>query len=127
MIDKEVEELLIEKEKAIYAAYKRHAMPTIDSLLADDFHEIGSSGRFYSKSEVLEAMKDIQVIDYAFKQFRVLPLDESNAIVVYALTMNRIENGKERMNRAFRSSVWRRHKGDWRIAFHQATPLTPAT
>lgn len=121
----EVEELLIEKEKAHYAAYKQHEMSAIEALVADDFHEIGSTGRFYSKPEVLAAMADIQVLDYACEGFRVLPLDESNAIVTYVLTMKRIENGKEYANRAYRSSLWRRKNGEWRIAFHQATPLPP--
>jgi hypothetical protein len=112
---------------AVYTAYKQHDIAAIDALLADDFHEIGSSGRFYSKPEVLAAMKDIQVLDYAFERFSVLPLDENNALVAYVLTMKRIENGQERMNHAFRSSLWRKQNGEWRIAFHQATPLAAST
>jgi hypothetical protein len=122
---KEVEDHLISREMAVYTAYKQHEMTAIDALLAGDFHEIGSSGRFYSKPEVLAAMKDIQVLDYDFERFSVVPLDENNAIVVYVLTMKRIENEKERMNRAFRSSVWTKQNSEWRIAFHQATPLPP--
>jgi hypothetical protein len=30
------------------------------------------------------------------------------------------------LSRAFRSSLWRKQNGEWRIVFHQATPL-PAT
>jgi hypothetical protein len=41
--------------------------------------------------------------------------------------MKRIENGQERMNHAFRSSLWRKQNGEWRIAFHQATPLAAST
>ena len=124
---KEVEEHLISREMALYAAYKRHEMSAIDALLADDFHEIGSSGRFYSKPEVLAAMKGIRVIDYSFERFGVLPVDGNHAIVTYILAINRIENGQPRLNRAFRSSLWRKQDGEWRIVFHQATPLESAT
>lgn len=124
---REVEEHLISREMAIYAAYKQHDMAAIDALLAEDFHEIGSSGRFYSKPEVLSAMTDIQVIDYTCERFSVLPLDENNAIVTYILAINRIENGQACFNRAFRSSLWRKQTGEWRIAFHQATPLSSST
>jgi hypothetical protein len=123
MISEEVKQRLIAQEKAIYSAYEVHDMAAIEAVLADNFREIGSSGRFYSKPDVLEAMKDIEVIDYVLHSVRVVGLDENNAVVTYVLAMNRIENGKESLNRAFRSSVWTKQSGEWRIVFHQATPL----
>ncbi len=93
MINHETEQLLIGKETAIYAAYKQHAMSALEAALADDFHEIGGNGEFYSKPEVLQAMKEIRVLDYVLEEFRVLPLDERNAVVAYIVNMKRIENG----------------------------------
>jgi hypothetical protein len=123
MISKELEEQLIAKEMDIVAAQKRRDFSAVEAVLADGFHEIGSSGRLFSKSEVLDAIQEVQIIDYAFEQFKLLPIDKGWVIVTYLATVKRIHQGKEHWNRAYRSSIWMERDGSWLVVFHQATPL----
>ncbi len=124
----ETKELLIRSETEIFRAYQRGDLDTIASVLAEDFREIGSSGIFYSKADVLEAMKGIQVLDFQLDRFHVLPLGERQAVLIYLCAVRRIIQGQERLDRALRSSTWVRRKNEWRLVFHQATPLqTSAT
>jgi hypothetical protein len=123
MISKTIEEQLIAKEMDIAAAQKRRDFSAVEAVLADGFHEIGSSGRLFSKSEIVEAIQEIQIIDNAFEQFKLLPIDDGCVIVTYVATVKRIHQGQEHRNRAYRSSIWMEREGSWRVVFHQATPL----
>jgi hypothetical protein len=123
----EAKELLIRRETEIYSTYQRGDLDAIASVLADDFREIGSSGMFYSKADVLEAMKGVQVLEFQLDRFHVLPLSERQAIVMYVCSVRRVMDGQERSDRTLRSSTWVRRKNEWRLVFHQATPLEPAT
>lgn len=119
----EIRELLIRSETEIYNAYQRGDLDAIASVLADDFREIGSSGMFYSKADVLEAMKSVQLLEFQLDRFHTIALGERQAIVMYVCSVRRVVEGQERSDRALRSSTWVRRKNDWRLVFHQATPL----
>jgi hypothetical protein len=125
MISKELEEQLIAKEIDIAAAQKRRDFSAVAAVLADGFHEIGSSGRLFSKSEILEAIREVQIIECSFEHFKLLPIDHRCVIVTYVATAKRSYKGQEHWNRAYRSSVWMERDGSWRVVFHQATPLPP--
>lgn len=65
----------------IVAAQKRRDFSAVEALLADGFHEIGSSGRLFSKSEILDAIQEVQIIDCSFDRFKILPIDKGCVIV----------------------------------------------
>jgi hypothetical protein len=123
MISKELEEQLIAMEIDIVAAQKRRDFSAVEALLAEEFHEIGSSGRLFSKSEVLKAVQEVQIIDYSFEHFNLLPIDDRCVILTYIATVRRSHQGQEHWNRAHRSSTWMQRNGSWLAVFHQATPL----
>jgi hypothetical protein len=123
MISKELEEQLIAKEIDIVAAQKRRDFSAVEGLLAEDFHEIGSSGKLFSKSEVLKAIQEVQIIDYSFEHFELLPIDDGYVILTYIASVRRSHRGQEHCNRAYRSSTWMKRNGSWLAVFHQATPL----
>jgi hypothetical protein len=125
MISKELEEQLIAKEIDIVAAQKRRDFSAVEAVLAEEFHEIGSSGKMFSKSEVLEAIQEVQIIDYSFEHFELLPVDDGYVILTYIATVRRNHQGQEHCNRAHRSSTWMMRNGSWQAVFHQATPLPP--
>ncbi|SRR5712691_1164039 len=123
MVSKELEDKLIAKEKSIVAAQKRQDLPAIEAVLAQGFHEIGGSGRLFTKSQVLEALKFVQVIDYQLERFRLFPVDGKCVIVTYMATVRRRHKGQEYSTCTCRSSTWIERNGMWRVIFHQATPL----
>jgi hypothetical protein len=127
MISKELEEQLITREKDIVAAQKRCDFSAVEAMLAEGFHEIGGSGKLFSRSDVLRALRDIRIIDYTLDQFRILPANPGCVIVTYMTSVKRSYMGQEYWNRAYRSSTWIEQDGAWRVIFHQATPLPAAT
>ncbi len=126
MIAKEIEGQLIAKEKAIVDAQKRRDSAAVEAALADDFREIGSSGRLYSKSDILDGIKKSTILDCSFEGFRFLPVDSTCVIVTYVTTSTRIQQGREQTFRAYRSSTWVEQHGTWRMIFHQGTILPAA-
>lgn len=89
---------------------------TASRLLADDFTEIGASGRSWSRLEILDALASepdgaaIVATDWAVRE-----LAEGVALVTFVTD----RDGR----RARRSSVWRWERGGWRAVFHQGTLL----
>ena len=126
MIAKEIEGQLIAKEKAIVDAQKKRDFAAVEAVLADDFREIGSSGRLFSKSDILDGIKESQIVDCSFEEFRFLPVDSTCVIVTYVTTATRIQQGREQTYRAYRSSTWVEQDGMWRMIFHQGTMLPTA-
>jgi len=81
------------------------------SLVADDFIEIGRSGRTWtarSIRSVLDGPSGPVPID----AFEVALLADGVALATY------------RTPGAERSSIWVRRDGRWQIRFHQGTPVT---
>lgn len=99
----------------------RRNRPRLAELLADDFAEIGASGRMWTREAILEHLAD----DGPHGD-HVQP-----AIVVHALSGRVVGRGlvlaqwvSERgVERAVRTSLWRREPTGWRLVHHQGTPL----
>ena len=89
------------------------------ALLADDFYEIGSSGRLYDKAETLNRLNDEARRDGAIRDFQVRFVAPEVALVVYLL-MGTEED--EPAAPTWHSSIWQYHHGRWQIRFHQGTP-----
>jgi hypothetical protein len=84
----------------------------LESLLSDQFVEFGSSGRVYSKAEMIEALIASPGCTATVSDFRVLALAANVMLATY------------RSEHALRSSLWRREGNDWRMIFHQGTPAS---
>jgi glyoxylase I family protein len=123
MTSQEIEELIVEKEMGIIAAQQRGDRAAVEAVLDEHFCEIGSSGRLFSKAEILEAIAQIKIIEYSFETIRVLPIDGQHTIVTYIVKTKRRYQGQETTTRTYRSSTWKEENGGWRLVFHQGTPL----
>ena len=88
-------------------------------LIADDFVEFGSSGRTYTKVDLVEALQAESPVTQSTSDFRVSLLAPSVALLTY-----RIHRHSVPPFYSLRSSIWRLQDGQWQMAFHQAT-LTP--
>jgi glyoxylase I family protein len=122
-MSKETEDQLIEREQSIVAAHQRGDVEAVETVLAEGFYEIGSSGRLFSKAEILQASTQIKILEYSFERFRVFSVDEQHAIVTYVARTRRRYQGVESTTRTYRSSMWKLAEGQWRLIFHQGTPL----
>jgi hypothetical protein len=91
-------------------------------LLAEDFREFGSSGRIWSRSEILDTLAAEAPGRLEATDLEVTLLTPQLALVTYRST--RLADGAS-PSQALRSSLWRLEAGHWRVFFHQGT-LIPA-
>lgn len=93
-----------------------------EKMTADDFWEVGASGRRYSRTVVLEELE---------KRYAA-PLHESwettgflcKKLVtdVYLLTYTLVQNVKgQSPRRTRRATIWQRTVDGWKIVYHQGT------
>ena len=86
-------------------------------LLADDFVEFGSSGRIYTKRDLVEVLQAETPVVQATSEFKAVMLGPDAALLTYVV---RLEATPPRYT--LRSSVWKRDGDAWRMVFHQGTP-----
>jgi hypothetical protein len=88
-----------------------------EGMTAEDFWEVGASGRRYSRAYVLDELERRYAGEHAdvweTKDFHCRRLAEDLYLVTYTLRQG------ERVTR--RSTIWQRTKAGWKIVFHQGT------
>jgi len=91
----------------------RSSPEELDKILADDFWEIGSSGRMYDKKACLE--EGVVLTEMTLHNYEIQPLAEGVVLATYF-----IEDTTRNRN-TLRSSIWKFMDGRWQFYFHQAT------
>lgn len=105
---------VIALEHALHRMDLRHDREQLDQLLADDFVEIGVSGRVYDKTTIIDELHvepDDTFIDAIGLHGRLVSDDV--VLVHYETT------GPSGFAR--RTSLWVRYYDSWRLSFHQGT------
>jgi hypothetical protein len=103
-------------EETLWRADTRFDRGYMDSLLAPDFFEFGSSGRIYGRPDVLPV--ESASLDARLHGVEVRALGGDVWQVTYVSEV-RSEAGVEHANR---SSLWIRTRSGWKLSFHQGTP-----
>jgi len=85
----------------------------LDRLISDEFVEFGSSGRVFDKRAIIALLNAEPGLrgTSTIVEFRVLALTGDAVLATY------------RLSGSLRSSVWRIERDEWRILFHQGTPI----
>ena len=93
-----------------------------EAVLAPDFLEIGSSGRLWTRAEILESLHaEPPNASVTIESFQAADLGPDVVLASYD-THGITSGGEERRSR--RSSIWVRHDDRWQIRFHQGTPIS---
>lgn len=108
---------LFELEQRLAQVGKKLSANEASALIAEDFVEFGSSGKIWSKAEIVAAISAWDPVERIVEDFRVRDLSPSVCLVTYKSS----SSGKP--GYTLRSSVWRNESGRWRIVFHQGTGL----
>lgn len=93
----------------------------LELLLHVDFHEVGRSGRPYSREFVIEHLltrkspPKVQAEGY-----KVFELAADCALLTYRSAY--VSAIGALVDPALRSSIWRRTEGVWQLFYHQGTP-----
>lgn len=99
-------------------------LKSVEILLADDFLEIGASGRIYDKKKVLQEFLVKPSAHYSIMDFSMRLLTRDVVLVTYR-TMKQ-EPSQNPPVHSLRSSIWKHIDNRWQMIFHQGT-LTNGT
>jgi hypothetical protein len=113
--DPETVALIRRLEEALLVPEVRKSAAQIAALLADEFVEIGSSGRIYDKDQIIGQLQQESGEESlrTVSDFTARELADGLILVTYRI----IES------RTVRSSIWKRTNSEWRMVFHQGTKL----
>lgn len=116
--DADVEELRA-LEESLWRSETRFDRDLMESTFADDFYEIGRSGRVHSREDCLGiAQQPIEIV-LPLPDFGVRSISRDVVQVTYSslVTYDGI------LQKGRRSSIWSKSGGRWRLRFHQGTPF----
>jgi hypothetical protein len=88
----------------------------VGELLAEGFLEFGSSGRTFTKEQIIAALQAEGTTHCTAAEFRVQLLAPNVALVTY-----HAHRHTEPPVYTLRSSVWVHRQGRWQMLFHQGT------
>ena len=91
----------------------------VSELLAEDFLEFGSSGRVWTREQILDLLETEDYQPPAMEDFKCALIAGGVALVTYRTI--RINPHTEERAATLRSSLWTRESGKWRVRFHQGT------
>lgn len=114
---------LVGLEKDLARAEKSHNLKFLEDALAQDFLEIAGNGQVRTKAEVVQAVHDIQISDYALDDFRSVDVRDDVGILTYTATVRGSYKGQPLPYRNLLSSVWHKQKGHWQMVLHTSTPI----
>ena len=91
----------------------------LDQILSDNFFEFGSSGRIWSRDDVLKSLPHEKSHPFKINNFQAHELAETLVLLTYSLNY--------RNRNTLRSSIWKNYAGTWKILFHQGTKVVTET
>lgn len=108
-------------EVALHQPVTRADAVRLRELLHPGFHEIGRSGRQYSRDEVLsELVNQPQACEILSENYRLDQLSERLALLTYRSAHVTANGVLER--HSLRTSLWELTEAGWQLRFHQGTP-----
>ncbi len=102
---------------------KVDALDVLAELIDNEFIEIGSSATVYDKAEVMRWLASGEESERTGTgtSFKAHPLAENIILLTYISSIK--DTPVADSKQAMRSSIWRLTDGQWRMVFHQGTPL----
>ncbi|WP_350355779.1 MULTISPECIES: nuclear transport factor 2 family protein [Pseudomonas] len=111
-------------EISLHQASVRNDPEQLNRLLHKDFHEIGSSGAFYSKADTVESLPlQRSRVDILARNFKLTVISKDACLLVYEASQSSRDGAPRQYAR--RSSIWKLEAGVWQMLFHQGTPTRP--
>jgi hypothetical protein len=119
----ELEQTLINHAEAVHQAQKAKNADFLKRTLTEDFRAVGSEGRLHDKEEFVGDAADGTLKDYTVYNPRVLPVDDTSAIVTYDAVIQAPEGDFDVAPRYQHfSDLWVKQADQWKLRFQQATP-----
>ena len=117
-----VQRELVEREPIFHRAEHRRTRAAFEAMMAEEFWQIGASGRIYGKEYVLDTLEQRYSEPYKdewkAEEFYCQEVASNNYLLTYTLRQG------SRVTR--RATIWRRTPHGWVIVFHQGTVVEAA-
>jgi hypothetical protein len=119
----EIAETLRRCEEKMFETSIRKNAEAVASMLADEFLEFGSSGRVYSKEQIIAELHSEKPRRITMQDFRTQLLSNEVALVTYRsrTVVQDSETAKALPVEFLRSSIWVLRGNQWKALFHQGT------
>lgn len=117
----EIEDHLRQLEESLLQPEIRHDAQAISDLLADDFREFGSSGRTFTKQQIIEAMHSENTPRISMADVQVRRLSCDLTLLTYRAVKRDADSSE--LVESLRSSLWVHRDGGWKMLFHQGTKI----
>lgn len=106
-------------EEALLDPAVRRNPAQLEKLLAEDFREFGSSGRIWTRQAIIDLLATEAYTPMLIEEFNCRLLSGEVALVTYRAVRTTLNA----QTSSLRSSLWIRISGEWRLCFHQGTPI----
>lgn len=100
---------------------KIDSIDVLAELIDNEFIEIGSSAVIHNKAEVVRWLVSDDQSERIGTSFKAHLLAENIILLTYMSSIK--DTPLAESKQAMRSSIWRLTDGQWRMVFHQGTPL----
>jgi hypothetical protein len=107
-------------EQLLLSPGVRASADDLEALLADEFVEIGGSGRIYYKEDILRSLPGEKAVQFTVSDFETKSLSANLFLATYRLEKI-LEDGGSTLS--MRSSIWKSSDSGWRMIFHQGTRI----
>jgi hypothetical protein len=112
---------IIAKEKAQWDAIKQKDWDGFGKMLASDYLEVLDDG-VHDKAAALTGIKDFDLSDVTFADWKLLPIDKDAVIITYTATSKAKFKGEAVPPGPYReASVYVNRNGEWMAVFYQET------
>jgi hypothetical protein len=110
-------------EEALLDPEVRRDGERLAELISDDFVEFGSSGRVWSREQIIELLATEVYQRPTVEDLACAWLGDGVVLVTYRTVRTDSESSPNQAGKAtvLRSSIWVMEGDDWRIRFHQGT------
>jgi ribonuclease HI len=119
LTDPELADHLKTREESLLDPAVRRDPARVAALLAEDFQEIGSSGRVWTREQILDLLASEPTQTLSMEDFECRRIAEGVALVCYRSV--RIDPDTHERVTALRSSLWTEKSSQWHLRFHQGT------
>ncbi len=117
---KGVNERIVALEKEGWEAIKKKDWNALGALMTENFVMVDEDGIVSGKSEVLKALADLNITDYAMEDTKVVTLDKDAALLTYKVTQRGTYKGQDLPSKPYyASSVYVKRGGKWLNALYQ--------
>jgi hypothetical protein len=114
---------LIQLESSLLTPMVRASYDDLNRLIADDFVEVGASGRRFGKPDVLSRLPAERGIEVKSLNMNAKMLSPTVGLVTF--DTERRMDGETR--RAHRVSIWTLNIDQWQMIYHQGTVAVDLT